>query len=510
MKFHSRNWLNIASKLLIFISALYSFSYITADPDLWGHLKFGTDHWQSWEMACTDPYSFTAHGSQWINHEWLAELIFYLTYQIFGDTGLLFGKLVIGLSIVWVLLKICGIRRYLPLPLVFGMIIAIYAARKGFMIRPQLFSFLFFALFLYKFHLYFFKGKNRLFFLPVMMAAWVNLHGGFLMGWALVIGVTGWKTLEKFVFKNEVPYIGRLWICLLAVSLATLVNPYGYRLLVFLSQTLSIPRAITEWAPIDVWSLSHIRFKLMAALFLALLVVNFRRIEGWEAAAIAAILFAAFRHQRHTPFFAIAAAPFVVHWLSVTADDIKERFSWARLRRGAEITLAAAFLILSAYQLYNGIYIYTAAKAQIIVNPEEYPIGAVRFLKVNDAKGNLLLPFTWGEYAIWHLYPECRVSIDGRFRTAYPESVIKDHFVHKEDADGWKRLMDKYPADIVLARQSHFFHDLIGRTEEWVYVYSDRTAIVFLKDNAKNGDILQRFREGKLDRPEGPVSIYFP
>lgn len=510
MKIIGRNSLYTASKILTLASALYLFSYITADPDLWGHLKFGADHWQSGQLASTDPYSFTAHGNRWINHEWLVELIFYLTYRVFGDAGLLFGKLAIGLLIVWVLLKICGIRRQSPLPLAFGMIFAIYAARKGFMIRPQLFSFLFFALFLYIIHLDFFKGKNRLMFLPLIMAIWVNLHGGFLMGWALVIGVTGWKTLERFAFRKPVPRLGRLWICLLAISLATLANPYGYRLLVFLYQTLSVPRAITEWAPIDVWSLSHIRFKLMALLFLALLIVHFRRVEGWEAAAVATILFAAFRHQRHTPFFAIAAAPFIVHWLSVTADDIKERFSKVRLGRAAEIILAAAFLILSAHQLYSGIYIYAAAKARIIVNPRDYPIGAVRFLRANNAEGDLLLPFTWGEYAIWHLYPDCRVSIDGRFRTAYPEPVIKDHFINKEDAAGWKRLMVKYPADIVLARQGRFFHDLIGKTTEWVYVYSDHTAIVFLKNNTKNADILQRFREGNLKRPKAPISIYFP
>jgi hypothetical protein len=510
METDNHKLLDFFSRILCFATAFYLFSYVTADPDLWGHLKFGADHWQSGHLARTDLYSFTAHGNRWINHEWLAELLFYLTYRFFGDPGLLFGKLVIGLSIVWVLLRICDMRRHSPLSLAFGMILAVYAARKGFMIRPQLFSFLFFALFLYLFHLYFFKYKNRLFFLPLLMAVWVNLHGGFIMGWALVIGVTGWKTLERIISRKPSPQLGQLWIWLLAVSLATLANPYGYRLLVFLYQTLSVPRAITEWEPINVWNLSHLRFKLMAVLFFTLLVVNFRRVEGWEAAALVAILFAAFRYQRHTPFFAMAAVPFIVHRLTETADYVKNRFHWARLGRTANIALAAAFLILSGYQLYNGLYIYMVGKGRIIVDPIEYPVGAVRFLKLNGAEGNLLLPFTWGEYAIWHLYPFCRVSIDGRFRTVYPESVIKDHFIHQDDTTGWKGLLEKYPADIIISQQSRFFHDLIGRTDEWVYVYSDRTAIVFLRENEKNAAILQRFREGRLERPNESVSVCFP
>jgi len=510
METDNHTLLDFFSRILCLATAFYLFSYVTADPDLWGHLKFGADHWQTGRLANADPYSFTAHGHRWINHEWLAELLFYLTYRFFSAPGLLFGKLAIGLSIVWMLLKMCDMRRHAPLSLAFGMILAIYAARKGFMVRPQLFSFLFFTLYLYVFHLYFFQYKNRLFYLPLLMVAWVNLHGGFIMGWALIIGVTGWKTLERIAYRKPVPHLGQLWMWLLAVSLATLANPYGHHLLVFLYQTLSVPRAITEWAPIEVWSLSHLRFKVMAVLFLTLLAFNWRRLEGWEAAAIAVIIFAAFRHQRHTPFFAIAAAPFIVHWLSETADSVRNRFSWARLGRTANITIAVAFLILSGYQLYNGLYMYVAAQGRIIVNPDEYPVGAARFLKVNKMEGNLLLPFTWGEYAIWHLYPHCRVSVDGRFRTAYPESVIKDHFIHQDDTAGWKRLLETYPADIILSRQSRFFHDLIGKRREWVYVYSDRTAIVFLRNNQKNEAIIRRFREGRLERTNESVSVYFP
>ncbi len=502
--------LGLSTRFLIFTTAIYLFSYVTADPDLWGHIKFGGDHLRAGELAERDPYSFTAYGSQWINHEWLAELIFYAIYRFLGDTGLLFGKLTIGLCLVWILLRICNMRRQYPLTLAFGMILAIYTAKKGFMVRPQLFSFLFFSLFLYILHLYFIKKKNRLFCLPLLMLVWVNLHGGFLMGWALIIGVVGWKTVERIALEKSVPGLKHLWICLLAVSLSTLINPYGYRLLVFLYQTLSLPRAITEWAPVELWSFSYARFKIMAAIFLGTFVINFRWIEGWEAAAIGAILLAAFQQQRHIPFFSIAATPFIVHWLSIDLDAFRRRFPKSGLGRLSYIVIIFGILTISAHQAYRGIYIYVAAKCRIIVSPKDYPVSAVRFLKANEIKGNLLVPFSWGEYAIWHLYPACRVSIDGRFRTVYPESIINDHFIHEEDRAGWKRLMHRYPADIVLARQSRFFHDLIGRSQEWIYVYSDSTAIIFLKYNMKNKKFIELMRNGRVERQENEPSIYFP
>jgi len=35
--------------------------------------------------------------------------------------------------------------------------------------------------------------------------------------------------------------------------------------------------------------------------------------------------------------------------------------------------------------------------------------------------------FDWGEYAIWHLGPQLRVSLDGRRETVYSDAVLKGH-----------------------------------------------------------------------------------
>lgn len=47
---------------------------------------------------------------------------------------------------------------------------------------------------------------------------------------------------------------------------------------------------------------------------------------------------------------------------------------------------------------------------------------AVAFLRSNRLHGKLLTWFDYGEYAIWHLAPKLRVSLDGRRETAYPNA----------------------------------------------------------------------------------------
>ena len=502
-------WLRIVTQLVTSSAAICFFSYVTADPDLWGHIKFGEEIWKSKSLLRADPYSFTAFGQPWINHEWFAELLFYFTYHHLGDAGLLFGKLGIGLFIAGFLYHLCDLSKNDPIVYTFIVVLAILVISPGFMIRPQLFSFLFFTLYLYIFHLYYFKEKNLLFLLPGIMVFWVNCHGGFLMGWMFFSIVVAWKMASHFFLGKKNEPVGIIWFWFLITSASTLLNPYGYKLIIFLYKTLSTPRQISEWNPIPLWDLSHWHFKAMALLFIVVLLKRLKHGIGWEDAVIAMTLVAAFSHQRHTPFFGIIVTPCLVDRLSTLKSAIKSRMPRLTLTKISQNTFAVFLGLLVMYQAFYGISKYVLANGRIIVSPQTYPDSAVNFLKNNNIKGNLLLPMEWGEYAIWKLYPDCKVSIDGRFRTVYPESVIKDHFVSDFDSARWVALIEKYPADILLARQIPFFQELTKDGNQWIYVYSDYTAILFLKNNDRNKGFLQRFQTGQFIRPD-PPSIYFP
>jgi hypothetical protein len=504
------HWFDLAAKLLAVSSAVYFFSYVSADPDLWGHIKFGAELWKEKALPAMDPYSFTAYGHPWINHEWLTELIFYFTYRTLGDAGLLLGKLGIGLLIVALLWKMCNLRK--GHPLVFGavMVLAIAVVSPGFMIRPQVFSFFFFTLFLYILHRYLQKGENRLFLLPFVMVLWVNMHGGFLMGGVLLTTVAGWETLARLIRRKDHVEPGTLWLWLLVTGGAALLNPYGYKLLVFLYKSLSVHRDISEWKPVCLWNGSFLHLKLLMLLFLASLWRKPKTWEGWEVAGCAVMLAATLVQQRHMPFFGIMVAPLLVCRLTGSVSNIHTRYPKLRLTRTSRHLIGICLSILIVVQIYHGTCRYVMTQCRIIVDPGTYPVSAVEFLKINRLEGNLLLPFDWGEYAIWKLYPGCRVSIDGRFRTVYPESVIQDHFIASHDSSRWRVLIEKYPADLLLVRQIPFFQSLINADTPWVYVYSDPTAIVFLRNSEKNQEALARFRAGQRQQPTTRPSPYFP
>ena len=75
---------------LLSVSKLASIM-IMDDPDLWGHVLYGTKHLSTGSLPLVDQLSYTADGSTWINHEWLSEFIFAYLWNSLGTFGLLSG-----------------------------------------------------------------------------------------------------------------------------------------------------------------------------------------------------------------------------------------------------------------------------------------------------------------------------------------------------------------------------------------------------------------------------------
>src|SRR5262249_49999779 len=160
---------------------LFALSWTPADNDLWGHLRFGLDILESGRIARADPYSYLTVGRVWVNHEWLAEVIFAAAYNLAGPPGLVVLKVVLGLAVVLLAYGSLGcqgvgrlgaalIVTYLMLPLVPWMIV----------VRPQLFTYLSFVLVLRWMELAERGRSPWQWGLIPLFAAWANLHGGVL------------------------------------------------------------------------------------------------------------------------------------------------------------------------------------------------------------------------------------------------------------------------------------------------------------------------------------------
>ena len=88
----------LAWPLVICLAAsfLSVFTYNVADPDLWGHVRYGADMLRQGHLFVTDPYSYLSGGFLWINHELLSEFTLGYLEPRFGSIGLLAWKCAMG------------------------------------------------------------------------------------------------------------------------------------------------------------------------------------------------------------------------------------------------------------------------------------------------------------------------------------------------------------------------------------------------------------------------------
>jgi len=501
----TQDGLYIMIRILVYTFAFFQFSYVTADPDLWGHLRFGQDIWQNGAVHDTDPFSYTAHGNRWINHEWLMEVLFYLIYHTFDSTGLLFFKALLGIFIVHLLSSIYFARAgnisvYL---LLFALIIPVMA--PGFMTRPHLATFLCLTLLVYVLQK-FFDGNHRIIkWVPLIMLLWVNSHGGVVAGLG-IFGVITVVEVIRCLKTGESRGIVLLKYFLLS-GLAVLINPYGYNLWLFFIHSLGLPRTISEWGPISLTDFSHWQYKVLVLLFLGTFLLPNKK-RAWEILILVLAIIYGFRHQRHTVLTAILLTPYLLlhygRWLQWDLkpyyDRLSNHFHWA---------VQGVLGVFAVFMVGVQLNVYAADDFKIRVDPFVYPTYAAQFMEANGLEGNLVVPFDWGEYMIWKS-PNSRVSIDGRFRTVYPENIIEMNRAFAYGKPEGLTLLRDFPTILVLTKKYEAPYTFMEKLPGWEKIYQDPISKLFIRtqENAPGHPLWQRILENQKQRSDGKRFVH--
>jgi hypothetical protein len=465
------------------------------DPDLWGHVRFGKDMLRDGIICETDAYSYVTEGSRWINHEWLSEISFAWIYDHFRGLGLSALRLVIVLATTALLMAhlmargLNAIRSgIIVIAVYYGMSIGIH------LIRPQLFTYLFFSLLLVLICLID-KGRPMLIYaVPLIIALWANFHGGFLAG----MGILGiWLTVDlghrclrarsvrALTEKRSLILIsgGILSIC------ASMATPYGWHLIEFLMSTATGPRLeIQDWQSLSLFSLAGAwYFAFLLACIWAIYrgrVASPAHLVAWTVAACLP-----FFAIRHLPLFALAsgfllAQSFAKAWNEAApASRSSAEAKPGRLRLTIHLAVSAFLFVAAVPRLIAGIR----------VDPDVmlFPVRAVSLLKQSRVQGNLAPYFNWGEFVIWELGPRVKVSIDGRRETVYSSEIYAQNLALHFGTGEWDAILTKHPTDMVLApHRTPMYAHMLG-AKDWSLVYEDKLCGLFVRNNYKEKLILE-------------------
>jgi len=427
-------------RFAVALVGVLAIAWTAADGDLWGHVRFGEDILDQHSLTKHDPYSFTS-DRPWVNHEWLSELLIGLGYRAGGALGLVVLKTLLALGVFAFVVMALRRVRWRPVDHDLLIVLAVTAAfaRLHFM-RPQVFSLLLFAALLYVLIAADRGGVRALVAVPVIMALWGNLHGAWLVGFATL---SVWVLIR--MLRLGAPRIDRRWLLGVwaAGVTATLLNPYGTGLWTYLHQTVGLSRPeIRDWQPLFELSPVLIAPALAAAAVAVTAVVKARRhADPAYVLIVFTLALATLRISRFDAFFGVAVVMLLGPYLGrVRARAVEGRQAAAMPWRRP---LGAAVAV-SLVAIAGG---YSASALDCLKISDEPEPQSTAFLAHRQAR--VLTYFNWGQYAIWHLAPGIKVSMDGRRDTVYSDALLDAHIRLYFDKPGATALVKRLRPDLI-------------------------------------------------------------
>jgi hypothetical protein len=469
-----------------------------ADPDLWGHVRFGQDILAARAIPVADPYSFSS-DRPWVNHEWLAEIVMAASYELAGSVGLVLLKTALVAIMLAILLWSLGTDRLPTVPHDFLVFLAVAASFSRIVpVRPQLFSLVLFCGLLA-----FLKQSERhpraLLPIPVLFIAWVNLHGGWLvglgtlLGWSMVRLVAPSTSGLSPLNEDRIPERGatsaadrrRIASVAILAVLATFVNPYGARMWTFLYETVGFVRPdIRDWQPIVRLPLGFVMPWALGVITAILAVAR----GGWppnpaRALVCSMLAIGSALVSRLDAFFGLSVVLLLAPQVARAWPRSATRREQPEASKAAGRPARSLRLVLAASAVAAGLAIAHHPTC-VAINPEWAPEpDLVNVISSHARTGRMLTWFNWGEYVIWFFGPDLKVSIDGRRETVYSDPLISDHLDFYFDRPSGRDLAERLNPTVIWLPSSL---PVVGRLvrEGWIPIYRGPVSVVLARNAA--------------------------
>ena len=465
---------------------LYAFLFASrpiSDADFWFHLKTGQYVFQNGQVPHTEIFSFTYQGIPWVAHGWLAGTFFYAVYAALGLYALIFIFAILVALSFWIVLKNTQAH---PFILAFAMLLGIWTILPNIGVRPRVFTLLLASIFLVVLQDYARRGVGRRIWLLIPLTAlWANLHGGFVIGWVLVLLTIAGVVLDALLTGERVqplwPRLRTLGIVLIGCFLAALANPYGIRIYEPARRALSssvYSRIIVDWMPPNFSQPELLPLVALILLSITVFALSPRRIKPSELLLFVATLYATLKAQRNMLLFALVAAPLFARYLQacIEATPFNRTFIGVRSTSRPRGIVALSVLMLLPIPLF-----VTRLNATAYAEPQQQrmkvPIKAVEYMRTNQLTGNTFtFPSIWGGYLIWEL-PSNPVYIDGR--DVYPEKFVDEYVQMVRGRVDWQQPFERSRVQLVLLRPGSLLARQLDGMNDWERVYQDEMSSVY-------------------------------
>jgi tetratricopeptide (TPR) repeat protein len=444
--------------------------------DLWWHLAAGREIWSRGSVPSVDQFSFTFAGREWMNHEWLWDVLAWAAYALHPQ-AVAWGAL---LAVAALLAGLLGLAARASGSLfAAGATTWLFAASAYWFIdiRPHLVTLLFVTVLL--------LVRERPWapwLWPPLVAIWANLHAGVVFG-VCAIGLDVVLRTALATRRAGRPVWPRsAWIGLLLCLPALLATPWGPRILEYPLSYLepdSPYRTLSEWLPPG-FPLDPRRFEGRLWWMAALAGVGLTRTAYRDPynVALATVGFAmALVSRRFIPLFALLAVPLIANALALGQARLLAREPRLASPK-ASLAAALAGLLLAAW-LWSDVRVHPNLLERW-TDSQRYPQAALRYLAALGPPRRILNEYSWGGFLMLHL-PESQVYIDGRANTLYDRALFSDYEALQSEAEGRRARLAGHSPDAALVEAGRgFSRALRTGPDAWQLIYQDPVAEILV------------------------------
>ncbi len=491
----------LALGLLALGAILFARTIEIVDTDELWHLATGRLIVQTASVPTRDPFTFTAGDTPWVNTNWLAQVLLYTTFRAGGFEGCVllgFACVVGALALVHVL----ALRRTgSPIAALAAVAFAANILTTTSTIRPQGWTFVLLAAALLL--LWLLREKPMRGWgiaLGFLLALSVQLHGGFIFPF----GVTGLALLASVVERRA----ASAWLLVLALAIGLagfFLHPHGFEALLHPFRYVLDPRFrdmnrdVVELRPTDLAHGSGRFLEEALLLFLVLGLVARPKLRLEEIAGLLLLAHLALTSRRGLHYFGlVAAAPL--------ACTVQAALALGRERGGLLLGRAVAWLLdqekhLEPWTRFAPLVLLLSVPLAALVPVESLAPGKPRsmesallrsqqdvaavgsYLLAKDPPGNVWNEMETGGALLWLLYPDRRVSIDGRGDLHARSGAWRDMVTVLHCEPDWEGVLERSGCDTVVVERDDLSRRLYRRG--WRLAFEAGRLVVMVRPGSR-------------------------
>jgi hypothetical protein len=463
--------------------------------DLGRHIKNGELILQgNWDVLYKNYYSYTNPEYPFVNHHWLFGVFCYVLWHHFGFGGLAFIYLILELFTFYLFFRCWQRYSSFAMACAFGLLsFPLICFRSE--IRPEGISYLFCGLFWWLIDAYEqdrLKPLYLIIVLCVLQIIWVNVHIFFILGPFLT--ALFWLQALSDGKEGQANVLLKLFCLLCGMCL---INPSG------INGTLEpfrIDHSYFFYPTIENHSALYL---LKAGTFKTLIFYLLGTVSMLGAA-----LFFLVRREGFKKYIFITSLTLILSLAALKANRMIGLYGYfwiplsacvyskwiqketAKVRKNIEIGLLVLGIVVSSS-------VNCDWKQSRLLGILPGSNDAAEFFKREKIQGPIFNNADIGSYLIFHLSPRYQVFVDNRIQP-FPEDFLKKTYMQMMWNDGlWHQLERKYHFNVIIfvPEESPWgFKFFVNRLQDhsWALVFLSDEALIFLKRNEQNADLIRR------------------